>query len=512
MANDSIKSLPADLYEELMHCGEIAERYLCDRTEIEFTVENGQLFVCGVRKGKTSPIACIRVALQLMTEGIISPEDVLTRIKPEDVGALLCPEIVDGDRLKLLGRGQGVWTGAASGRIAFSPASVARFVSAGTSVILVVREFSYKEHGDAAKASTGVLSLVGGISSHAALFCRPLGKPCVVGFWQGILPHGNPPNLTSNTVPLKEGQWLTIDAMTGDVFAGRARVATNPWASHPELVQLSTIVESAVASGQVPPTCVGSVWRMWDSFKHKVPLRNHYTQTAMGKKCRRRISLPRLGNAKAIRHSLVRLESGTKENYDEVIRGLVAAVEKELRLAIGSERSTVYCRALWEPVVYDRPSGSTQLVGFEFFDINRHVHHLINISHIQWRIECDVPSPSEAWFFERVGRSRVRIILGAGTITACQIMVNGALLAHEDIPNFYTWLRRRKYFWHWFEENGTSHAEISAFLKRFQRTGATDKRLAMLCTELGLLRRGSLTTSGMSLVGMRHKTRGWRVS
>jgi hypothetical protein len=300
--------------------------------------------------------------------------------------------------------------------------------------------------------------------------------------------------------------------MTGEIFAGRARVETKPWASHSELVQFSMIVDRAVTCGHVTPACAGTVWRMWDFFHHEVPLRGTNTQTGVVGKCGGRISLPRLGNAEAVRHSLVQPDSAAKENYDQIIRGFVAAVEKEFRSAIGPEGSGLCCRALWEPVVRDRPSDSSQLVGFEFCDINRYIQHLINISDIQLLIECNVPSPGEAWLFERVGRSGVRVIPGAGTITACRIMVNGALLAHEDIPNFYTWLRRRKYFWHWFEENDTSHDEISAFLKRFQRTGATDKRLALLCTELGLLRRGSLTSSGMSLIGRRHKTPGWRVS
>ncbi len=501
MANDSIKSLPAGLYEELMQTGEIAERYLRDLAEFELTVDNGRLFVCGVRKGARSPLAHIRVTLQLMTEGIISPEDVLARIEPKDVEALLCPEIVDGDRLKLLGRGLGVWPGAASGRIAFSPDSVGHFASANFSSILVVHGFSYQEHGDAASASTGILSTTGGTSSHEAIFSRQARKPCVVGFRQWTVLPGTQSGLAPGCALVKEGDWLTIDGATGEVFAGRARVATKAWASHHELVQLSTIVECAVASGHVPPTAAGAVWRMWDFFKFKVPLRGTDMQTGRARKCRGGISLHRLGNAEAVRDSLVRLESGKKDNYDKIIRGLAAAVETELQSAIGPQRSGLCCRALWEPVVHDRPSDSSQLVGFEFFDINRHVHHLINISHIQWLIECDVPSPGEAWFIAHVGRAGVRVLPGAGTITVCRIMVNGALLAHEDIPNFYTWLRRRKHFWHWFEENGTSHAEISAYLKRFERTGATKKRLALLCTKLGLLRRGSLTISGMSLIG-----------
>ena len=329
----------------------------------------------------------------------------------------------------------------------------------------------------------------------------------MVGFKQGGLLREPKRLIVTGCPPLAEGDWLTIDGMTGEVFGGRARVEKKHWTSHPELVQLSLIVERAVASGRVPPTCAGAVWQMWDFFRHGVPLCGADARTRVARSRRQGSSIPPLKNSGAIRRGLVQVAGEAQENYDAVIRGLIATVEKELRSAIGPQRAALCCRVLWEPAVHVRPSDSRQLVGFEFFDINRYVHNLIGISHIRFLVECEVPSPGEAWFIERAGRVGFRVIPGAGTITACRIEVNGARLAHEDIPNFYTWLRRRKHFWNWFRENDTSHDEISAFLRRYPRTGAADKKLAPLCAELGLIRGRSLTIAGLSLIGRRKEIR-----
>ena len=182
----SLESRWPSVYAQLLQAGQVAERHLRDVADIEFTVENGRLFVNQMRKGRRSSWAHIRVQLQLLLEGAISPVDVLGRVRPADVAALLRPEITDTTGLKSLGKGLPVGGGAASGRLAFATAGVERQVAAGDPCLLVVRDVPHRELRSAI-ASAGVLATTGGLSCHTALACRSAGKPCVVGFSRGVL-------------------------------------------------------------------------------------------------------------------------------------------------------------------------------------------------------------------------------------------------------------------------------------------------------------------------------------
>ena len=371
---------------------------------------------------------------------------------------------------------------------------------------LVVREWNHEVHSPAkdvrggVETRAGVLATAGGISSHAALVCRQDGKPCVVNFNQGVIAREERRLLIPGFAPLREGDWLTIDGMTGDVYAGRSRIDIKPWKSHPELAQLSLIIERAVSSGHVPPTCAGMVWRIWDFMRHGLPLLRHESEACEGESGR--LNYPRTADQDAIdaRQRLVPIDRAARLNYSELLLGLMKTLNRQLRLRSAVGKPQPCCRVLWDPNRQIQLQNSSQLVGFEFFGINRRIPHLIEISDICFHLDCAVQSASEAWVVKMVPGCGSSLVPTARAIKACRIMVNGAELGQEAIPEFYTWLRRREYFWRWFEEHQTSHQELAAFLKHFARTGGLDPKLSVLCRELGLLKNGQLTAAGLSLI------------
>jgi phosphohistidine swiveling domain-containing protein len=496
----SLESRWPSVYAQLLQAGQVAERHLRDIAEFDFTVVNGRLFVTQLWRSKRgmSPMAQIQVELQLLIEGAISTGDVLERIRPAVVAALLRPEITDTTGLKSLGKGLPVGGGAASGRLAFATADVERQVAVGDPSLLVVRDLSLHEL-EIASASEGVLATTGGHSSHTALLCGSARKPCVVNFKQGELGREERVLRVPGFAPLREGDWLTIDGMTGDVYAGKAQVETRPWKSHPELAQLALVVEQAVASGHVPPGCAGGTWRIWDFLRHGLPLPGQEIQTSEETKRPHKYPPTAARDAADARRTTVPISSAECPNYSGIVLGLMKTLDRQFRAAVGTAQP--YCRVPWDPGSQLDLRKCRQLVGLEFFGINRRIPHLLEISDVRLHLECEVESPTEAWSVESVPGFGLRVVPGARTIRACRVTVNGAQLEHEDIPKFYTWLRRREYFWQWFEEHDTSHRKIAAFLRQFARTRAHDPKLSVLCRELGLLKNGRLTVAGLSLAG-----------
>lgn len=501
----SLESRYPSVFEQLALAGEAAERHLRNVADLEFTFVNAQLFVIGVQKARLSKLANIRSQLELLVEGVITPEEVLERISPADIDGILTPEIVEKDSLNLLGNGLPAGGGCASGRIAFSAATVEKHQSTGSPIVLVVHDLSRRD-ARIAKSTAGVLATTGGISSHAALICRPLNKPCVVGFTRGSIASDDRVLSVPGFAPFHEGDWITVDGLTGHVYSGQAPVEVKSWQSHPEVLQLSLLVEKAVSTGHVPEGCAGKVWRIWDFMRHGLPLcRNESLSRKRddGKQYHPRTAARDLAAARRV---LTPIDEMSRTNYSEILLGLIATIDRQLRM---SQDSTQPCsRMLWDPGRQIQLGDSSQFVGLEFCNLNRRIPHLIEIADIRLLLECEVKSPSEAWTVESDSKFGPRVCPKSSVIKACYITINGAKMDPEDLPRFYTWLRRREYFWRCFEERQTSHRELTTFLENYRRERRVHSNLELLCHELGLLKQGQPTAAGLSLMGRRTKRRG----
>ncbi len=196
------------------------EREFTDVQDIEFTVDDGKLWLLQTRAAKRTPLAALRLAVGFVREGLIMPEEGLRRLDGVDLDRLERQTLADVP--EAAAHGTGASAGIAVGRAAFDSASAARWAARGEPVILVRRDTSTADVAGFA-VSAGIVTAIGGRTAHAALVARQMGKPSVVGCaGLQIDSAGHDARLAGTAI--KEGDWLSIDGEAGTVYRGRAKV------------------------------------------------------------------------------------------------------------------------------------------------------------------------------------------------------------------------------------------------------------------------------------------------
>jgi pyruvate, orthophosphate dikinase len=212
------KTMPA-AFADLKRIQETLERHYRDMQDLEFTVENGKLWMLQTRAGKRTARAAIKIAVELANERLISREEAVTRVDPAALDQLLHPTIDPNAERKVLATGLPASPGAAAGEIVFSADEAELLKSQNHKVILVRVETSPEDiHG--MHAAEGILTTRGGMTSHAAVVARGMGKPCVSGAGAIRVDYAAQ-TMTASGVTLKKGDTLTIDGSTGQVLAGK---------------------------------------------------------------------------------------------------------------------------------------------------------------------------------------------------------------------------------------------------------------------------------------------------
>ena len=210
---------PDAYYEFLQVCGKL-ERHYRDMQDMEFTVENGKLYMLQCRSGKRTAQAALQIACDLVDEGMRTREEAVSMIDPRNLDTLLHPQF-DAYQLKKatpVGRGLGASPGAACGRIVFSAEDAKEWAARGEKVVLVRLETS-PEDIEGMKASQGILTVRGGMTSHAAVVARGMGTCCVSGCGD-ISMNEEEKYFTLGGQRFSEGDEISIDGTTGNIYAG----------------------------------------------------------------------------------------------------------------------------------------------------------------------------------------------------------------------------------------------------------------------------------------------------
>ena len=213
------KELPHN-YQDLEKVRTKLERHFKDMQDFEFTIEDGRLFILQTRNGKRTGLAAVRIAVEMQREKLMNQQTALLKIPAESIDSLLVP-VFDAKALKsasLIGRGLPAGPGAATGRIAFTAAAAELEIKRGNKVVLCRTETS-PDDLKGMLHSQGILTSRGGVSSHAALVARQLGKVCVCGAGDIVINYDKK-TLTAGKNVLKEGDYISIDGTTGAIYKG----------------------------------------------------------------------------------------------------------------------------------------------------------------------------------------------------------------------------------------------------------------------------------------------------
>jgi len=214
----SLEALMPEAFAEFKRICETLERHYRDMQDVEFTIQDGKLWMLQCRNGKRTTPAALKVAVDMAREGLISKEEAVIRIEAGQLDQLLHPAIDPSAQRKIIATGLPASPGAACGEIVFSPDDAEKLKTQGKTVILVRAETSPEDiHG--MHAAAGILTARGGMTSHAAVVARGMGRPCVSGA-SSLRINLEQRTMSAGGVTLKEGDRITIDGSTGQVIEG----------------------------------------------------------------------------------------------------------------------------------------------------------------------------------------------------------------------------------------------------------------------------------------------------
>jgi pyruvate,orthophosphate dikinase len=217
--NMSLEERMPSIYSELVKVYERLESHYREMQDIEFTIQDGKLWLLQTRNGKRTAAAAVKIAVDMVEEGLIDRNTALLRVLPDQLDQLLHPTFDPTYKKNIIARGLPASPGAATGRVVFNAEDAEEWADKGESVILVRIETSPEDIGGMQSAK-GILTTRGGMTSHAAVVARGMGKCCVSGCGSLKVSYQER-NVKVNDIILREGDWISLDGTTGEVILGK---------------------------------------------------------------------------------------------------------------------------------------------------------------------------------------------------------------------------------------------------------------------------------------------------
>ncbi len=208
------------IYEELLDTMEKLEKHYRDMQDIEFTIEDKRLFILQTRNGKRTPSAAVKIAVEMVKEGLVTKEEALMSIDANKISKLLFKSIDENSIIHVLAHGINASPGAVSGIAIFDADTAEQLVNEEHKEVILVRPQTKPDDVHGLYAAKGVLTQFGGKTSHAAVVARGMGKPAVVGAQDVQIDPENRELRVEDTI-IQEGEWITIDGTTGRIIEGK---------------------------------------------------------------------------------------------------------------------------------------------------------------------------------------------------------------------------------------------------------------------------------------------------
>jgi pyruvate, orthophosphate dikinase len=230
-----LEKVMPDVYRQLHEITTRLEQHYRDMQDFEFTIQDGKLYMLQTRNGKRTGLAAVRVAIQMVAEGLITKDEAIFRVEPNQLYDFLVPRLDEkSTKVEVLATGLPASPGAAVGQIVFTADAAVEFVQKnGKAHVILVRAETTPEDIHGMEVAKGILTSRGGMTSHAAVVTRGMGKCCVAGAGDVVVDEKKREMRVKGQV-FKEGDWLSLDGTTGRVIKGRLN-AIDPNADDPEL-------------------------------------------------------------------------------------------------------------------------------------------------------------------------------------------------------------------------------------------------------------------------------------
>ena len=219
----SLEEIMPEVYKDMIAIYQKLEDHYRDMQDMEFTIQEGDLYFLQTRNGKRTGFAALKIAVDMVDEGLISKREAVMRVDPEQLDQLLHPNIDASVKYTSIARGLPASPGAAVGKIVFTADKAEEMAKAGEKVILVRKETSPEDIGGM-DAAEGILTATGGMTSHAAVVARGMGKCCVAGCGDLVIKADGSCSTAGNAY--KEGDFITINGTTGEVIDGKLELTT----------------------------------------------------------------------------------------------------------------------------------------------------------------------------------------------------------------------------------------------------------------------------------------------
>ena len=498
------------LMDELKKCSEILELYYKDMVDIDFVVENKKLYILSVRQGKRTPMVNLKIVMSMFCEGKLDAEDVINRLPYQQLETILNSKaIVNAGELCMLIQGVSASNGACAAIGCFTHQEAETFIDNRKSFIYCCLELSPEDISIITSPfCKGVVSARGGITSHAAVACRGLQLPCVAGItdFDGL----------EKAIKYCNNE-LTIDGSDGKVYAGLAAIE-NKNVNLLEIIMLRKLLQTITKYNVITSKKSFLVWRLWNVLI----LNRRYARRDNQKQIVYKDTYISFKQPTKHEQECIKFQLKCIENGEILIEDLIDFLQSELSTSVSLGCHYKYMRPLIDPLksmVFKEhhkiafqgvPCGS-QLTGIEFFNINKFVDYLIDIYSI--KIYFTTPFFQDEFndkntikhfplnYLDYTNPKGESLIINTYDVDQLAIFINDVLISAEKLPLVYHLIRKRKYFWNWYEENNVSKIEITNYLKsNVFKDEIQHSKKYYLCEELNLIKNNELTLAGKSLI------------
>lgn len=215
----ALKEVLPDVYDELFEIKDRLEKHYKNMQDIEFTIEEGKLYFLQTRNGKRTAQAAVRVAVEMVNEGLLTKEEALLQIDPNQLNQLLHPHLDPKAKKEVIAKGLPASPGAASGKVVFSADEAYEWATNRDEKVILVRKETSPEDIHGMHSAVGILTAMGGMTSHAAVVARGMGKCCVAGC-KDIIVNKKHRKIQIGDIEVNEGDVITLNGTTGEVMLG----------------------------------------------------------------------------------------------------------------------------------------------------------------------------------------------------------------------------------------------------------------------------------------------------